>query len=40
MTAVTITHWVDTVLGWDRVLVMSDGEIVESRHPNILSVKI
>ena len=35
-TVVTIAHRVDTVLGCDRVLVMRDGEIVESGHPNIL----
>jgi len=35
-TVLTIAHRVDTILGCDRVLVMEDGCIVESGHPNIL----
>ena len=35
-TVVTIAHRVDTVLSCDRVLVMEDGNIVESGQPTLL----
>jgi len=35
-TILTIAHRVDTVLGCDRVIVLEDGYIVETGHPNLL----
>ena len=35
-TIITIAHRVDTVLACDRVLVMDQGTVVESGHPNSL----
>ena len=35
-TIITIAHRVDTVLACDRVLVMDQGTVVESGHPNAL----
>ena len=35
-TVLTVAHRVDTVLGSDRVIVMDNGQVRESGHPNIL----
>ena len=33
---ITIAHRVETVMGSDRVIVMSSGNAIEVGHPNIL----
>ena len=35
-TVITIAHRVETVMGSDRVIVMSTGQAIEVGHPNIL----
>ena len=35
-TVITIAHRVETVMGSDRVIVMSSGNAIEVGHPNIL----
>jgi len=35
-TVITIAHRVETVLGSDRVIVMSEGKAIEVGHPNLL----
>ena len=35
-TVITIAHRIESVMGSDRVIVMSDGKAIEVGHPNIL----
>ena len=39
MTVITVAHRLDTIINYDKIAVLKDGELVEYGSPNELKIK-